>query len=102
VVTRNTTLDRIAELAEEQWGLVTRRQLKNGEIPATTLERLTAPDSLLKRVAYGVYRLVGSPVPDHMVLRAARGSNWLPTSPHGSALPQRAWCRTDRRRRSMG
>ena len=59
VVTRNTTLDRIAELAEEQWGLVTRRQLENAEIPATTLERLTAPDSLLERVAFGVYRLVG-------------------------------------------
>jgi len=85
VVIRNTTLDRIAELAEEQWGLVTRRQLENVEIPATTLERLTAPDSLLERIAYGVYRLVGSPTPDHMELRAA----WLQLAP---GVP--AWERT--------
>lgn len=85
MVIRNTTLDRIAELAEEQWGLVTRRQLENVEIPATTLERLTAPDSLLERIAYGVYRLVGSPTPDHMELRAA----WLQLAP---GVP--AWERT--------
>ncbi|MHB1210402.1 MAG: hypothetical protein ACYC1I_11965 [Acidimicrobiales bacterium] len=82
---RNTTLDRIAELAEEQWGLVTRRQLENAAIPATTLERITAPDSLLERVAYGVYHLVGSPTPDHMQLRAA----WLQLVPD---VP--AWERT--------
>ena len=82
---RPRTLDRIAELAEEQWGLVTRRQLENVEIPATTLERLTAPDSLLERVAYGVYRLVGSPTPDHLELRAA----WLQLAPD---VP--AWKRT--------
>jgi predicted transcriptional regulator of viral defense system len=81
----STTLDRIAGLAEEQWGLVTRRQLENAEIPATTLERLTAPDSLLERVAFGVYRLVGSPTPDHMGLRAA----WLQLAP---GVP--AWERT--------
>jgi len=85
VVERPKTLDRIADLAEEQWGLVTRGQLENVEIPATTLERLTAPDSLLKRVAYGVYRLVGSPTPDHMELRAA----WLQLAPN---VP--AWERT--------
>ena len=82
---RNTTLDRIAEFAEEQWGLVTRRQLENAAIPATTLERITAPDSLLERVAYGVYRLAGSPTPDHMELRAA----WLQLVPD---IP--AWERT--------
>ena len=85
VVTRNTTLDRIAELAEEQWGLVTRRQLELAEIPATTLERLTAPNSRLERVACGVYRLVGSPTPDHVELRAA----WLQLAPD---VP--AWERT--------
>ena len=77
--------DRIAGLAEEQWGLVTRRQLELAEIPATTLERLTAPNSRLERVAYGVYRLVGSPTPDHMELRAA----WLQLAPD---VP--AWKRT--------
>jgi len=85
VVTHSPTLDRIAGLAEEQWGLVTRRQLENAEIPATTLERLTAPDSLLERVAFGVYRLVGSPTPDRMGLRAA----WLQLAP---GVP--AWERT--------
>jgi len=84
-VERTKTLDRIADLAEEQWGLMTRRQLENVAIPATTLDRLTAPDSLLKRVAYGVYRLVGSPTPDHMELRAA----WLQLAPN---VP--AWKRT--------
>lgn len=64
---------------------MTRRQLENVEIPATTLERLTAPDSLLTRVAYGVYRLMGSPTPDHMELRAA----WLQLAPN---VP--AWERT--------
>ncbi len=82
---RTTTVDRIAEFAEDQWGLVTRRQLENAEIPATTLDRITAPDSLLERVAYGIYRLVGSPTPDHMELRAA----WLQLVP---AVP--AWERT--------
>lgn len=70
-------MDRLAGLAEEQWGLVTRRQLEYAEIPATTLDRLTAPNSLLERVARGVYRLIGSPVPDHMGLRAA----WLQLAP---------------------
>ena len=64
---------------------MTRRQLENAEIPATTLERLTAPDSLLERVAFGVYRLMGSPTPDHMELRAA----WLQLAPD---VP--AWERT--------
>jgi len=80
-----TTLDRIANLGEEQWGLVTRRQLEGVAIPATTLDRLTAPNSQLQRVAYGVYRLVGSPTPDHMELRAA----WLQLAP---GVP--AWKRT--------
>ncbi|NNN09432.1 MAG: hypothetical protein HKL85_09605 [Acidimicrobiaceae bacterium] len=82
---QSSNLNRIAEFAEEQWGLVTRRQLENVEIPATTLERLTAPDSLLERIAYGVYRLVGSPTPDHIELRAA----WLQLAP---GIP--AWKRT--------
>ena len=76
---------RLAEFAEEQWGLVTRRQLENVAIPATTIDRLTAPGSVLERVAHGVYRLVGSPTPDHLELRAA----WLQLAP---GVP--AWERT--------
>jgi hypothetical protein len=41
------------------------------------LERLMAPNSRLDRVAYGVYRLAGSPTPDHLQLRAA----WLQLAP---------------------
>jgi len=85
VVESKTTLERIAETAEDQWGLVTRRQLERARIPGTTLERLTAPGSPLERVAHGVYRLVGSPTPDHMELRAA----WLQLAPD---VP--AWERT--------
>ncbi len=72
-----SNLIRIAEFAEEQWGLVTRRQLESVAIPATTIDRLTASDSVLERVAHGVYRLVGSPTPDHLELRAA----WLQLAP---------------------
>ena len=80
-----SNLMRIAEFAEEQWGLVTRRQLESVAIPATTIDRLTASDSVLERVAHGVYRLVGSPTPDHLELRVA----WLQLAP---GVP--AWERT--------
>jgi Transcriptional regulator, AbiEi antitoxin len=74
---RNSTRERLAELAEEQWGLVTRRQVEKVGIPQTTLERLTAHGSILERVARGVYRLVGAPAADHLELRAA----WLQLAP---------------------
>ena len=74
---RNSTRERLAELAEEQWGLVTRRQAEKLGIPQTTLERLTAQGSILERVARGVYRLVGAPPADHLELRAA----WLQLAP---------------------
>src|SRR5579863_10048413 len=82
---QRTTRERISEITEEQWGLVTRRQLTALEVPATTVERLTSPNSLLERVATGVYHLAGSPTPDHLDLRAA----WLQLSP---GIP--AWHRT--------
>jgi Transcriptional regulator, AbiEi antitoxin len=74
---RSATLARVAEIAEDQWGLVTRQQARLAGVPQTTLERLTAPGSVLERVAYGVYRLTGAPEPDHLELRAA----WLQLSP---------------------
>jgi len=77
VMRSTTTFAQIAEFAEEQWGLVTRRQLEDVAIPATTLDRLTAPNSVLERVAYGVYKLMGSPTTDHIELRAA----WLQLAP---------------------
>lgn len=42
-----------------------------------TLGRLVSEGSVLERVAQGVYRLAGAPIPDHMELRAA----WLQLAP---------------------
>lgn len=80
-----STLTRLAEVAEDQWGLLTRRQAERAGVSRATLERLTAEGSVLERVARGVYRLTGAPVPDHLELRAA----WLQLAPK---VP--AWERT--------
>lgn len=79
-----STLSRIASLAEEQWGLITRRQAETAGVSEATLKRMTRR-STLERVAHGVYRLAGAPVPDHLALRAA----WLQLAPE---VP--AWERT--------
>jgi hypothetical protein len=84
-VPRPSALPRLQEIAQEQWGLLTRQQIENGGIGSTTLERLTSPGGGLERVATGVYRLVGAPIPDHLDLRAA----WLQLAPR---VP--AWERT--------
>lgn len=83
---RSSTLDRLARLAENQWGLVTRRQAELAGTPRATLDRLTADGSVLERVAHGVYRMTGAPMPDHLELRAA----WLQLAPD---IP--AWERTE-------
>jgi hypothetical protein len=70
-------LSRIAEAAQDQWGLITRRQAELAGVPQTTMERLTAPGSVLDRVAHGVYRMAGAPEPEHLALRAA----WLQLEP---------------------
>lgn len=80
------TLNRLAELATDQWGLVTRRQAEGAGIPQSTLARLTAEGSLLRRVAQGVYRLSGAPTPDHLELRAA----WLQLAPEIPAWKRNA------------
>jgi putative AbiEi antitoxin of type IV toxin-antitoxin system len=80
-----TTLGPLARLAEEQWGLVTRRQAAEAGVPETTFERVIADGSILERVANGVYRYTGAPIPDHLDLRAA----WLQLAPD---VP--AWERT--------
>ena len=82
---RSSPLPRIHALAQDQWGLVTRRQLRDAGLGATTLERLTTPGGALERVARGVYQVAGAPVPDHRELRAA----WLQLAPE---IP--AWERT--------
>jgi hypothetical protein len=74
---RSTTIRRLSQLAEEQWGLVTRQQAERAGVPHSTFDRLAADGSILERVAHGVYRLAGAPPPDHLELRAA----WLQLAP---------------------
>ncbi|HXZ77228.1 MAG TPA: type IV toxin-antitoxin system AbiEi family antitoxin domain-containing protein [Streptosporangiaceae bacterium] len=81
---RYSTLHRLAKIAEDQWGLVTRRQAERADVSQATLQRL-ATTGVLDRVAQGVYRLTGAPPPDHLELRAA----WLQLAPE---VP--AWERT--------
>lgn len=82
---RYATLSRLAEIAEDQWGLLTRRQATRAGVSRATLDRLAADGKVLERVAHGVYRLTGAPTPDHLDLRAA----WLQLAPD---VP--AWERT--------
>src|SRR6202042_1673794 len=81
-MTQASSMQRIADLTQDQWGLVTRRQLEDAGFAATTIERLTAPGSVLERVSWGVYQLAGAPIPDHRDLRGA----WLQLAPR-----LRAW-----------
>jgi Transcriptional regulator, AbiEi antitoxin len=76
VVTRSSSTRRLAPLAEDQWGLVTRRQADQVGVSPATLQRLAAT-GVLDRVAHGVYRLAGAPPADHLELRAA----WLQLAP---------------------
>jgi hypothetical protein len=72
------TLSPIAGIAQDQWGLVTRRQACSAGVANATLDRLTAADgTVLERLAHGVYHLIGAPLPDHASLRAA----WLQLEP---------------------
>lgn len=82
---RPSPLLRLGELTQDQWGLVTRGQLEDAGFASTTVERLTSSGGTLERVSWGVYQLVGSPIPDHRDLRGA----WLQLAPH-----VHAWERT--------
>jgi len=75
-VARYSTLSRLAKIAQDQWGLVTRRQAERAGVSPATLQRL-ASESVLERVAQGVYHLTGAPTPDHLALRAT----WLQFAP---------------------
>lgn len=82
-----SAVSRLSDLAEGQWGLVTRAQVQQLGVAWSTLSKLAGTDGSLERVAHGVYRLRGSADPGHLSLRAA----WLqldPTTP--------AWERLDR------
>ena len=78
-------LQRIRDIAEDQWGLLTLRQAKDAGVGWRSVARL-ADAGLLERVAHGVYRIRGGAEPDHLGLRAA----WLQLDP-GHA----AWERLD-------
>ncbi len=84
MVATGDTLARLSHFAEDQWGLVTRRQAEDAGPSKATMTRLVGRGDL-ERIAHGVYRLRGAPTPDHVELRAA----WLQLAP---ATP--AWERT--------
>jgi predicted transcriptional regulator of viral defense system len=79
------TASRLADLAEDQWGLLTRRQAEAAGVSAATLGRLSAPDGVLERMTQGVYHLAGAPLPDDAALRAA----WLGLAPETLAWERR-------------
>ena len=83
-MTRYSTINRLGQIAEDQWGLVTRRHAELAGVSRATLQRLPS-EGVLERVAHGVYHLAGAPTPDHLQLRAA----WLQLAPE---VP--AWDRT--------
>jgi predicted transcriptional regulator of viral defense system len=76
---------RLFAIAEEQWGLVTRRQATEADIAPRSLARLIE-DGRVERVAHGVYRVRGAGEPDYLGLRAA----WLQLDPG-----RPAWARLD-------
>ena len=71
------TLRVIAELAEDQWGLVTAAQASAAGLARSTLGRLATDDGVLERQAQGVYRLRGAAADPLTELRAA----WLQLAP---------------------
>jgi hypothetical protein len=74
---RASTLKMLADLAEDQWGLFTRRQVEASGVAWTTLNRLAADNAVVERVAHGVYRFRGTQPVDHLDLRAA----WMQLAP---------------------
>jgi hypothetical protein len=73
---RPGTLQALADLSEEQWGLFTKRQAEATGMAWTTLARL-ARQGPAERIAHGVYRLRGAPPDEDLDLRAA----WLQLAP---------------------
>ena len=78
-------MQRLLDIAEDQWSLVTRRQAREAGVGNTSLARLVK-DRRLERVAHGVYRVRGAGEPDQLGLRAA----WLQLQPETPA-----WARLD-------
>ena len=78
------TQSRLGEVAQDQWGLLTRQQAEATGVSRATLQRL-ASGHVLERVAHGVYHVAGAPEPDHLQLRAA----WLQLAPDVPAWKRR-------------
>jgi predicted transcriptional regulator of viral defense system len=70
----------VAELASEQWGLVTTAQAGLLGVSSQTMAAL-ANDGVAERLAHGVYRMTGAPPGEHDDLRAA----WLALDPTRTA-----------------
>lgn len=68
-VPSSATLQKMADLAAEQWGLLTRQQALDARIAPATLARMIG--ELLQPVARGVYHVAIAPIPDLLDLRAA-------------------------------
>lgn len=83
---RQSTVERLGHIAEDQWGLITRRQAQDAGISPRTLDRLGTSEAFFRRVAHGVYQLIGAPEPDHLPLRAA----WLQLAPDVFAWDRKA------------
>ena len=66
----------LADLAAEQWGLITTAQARTLGVPAQGVARLTNQGSL-ERITHGVYRVSGAPPEPLDELRAA----WLTLDP---------------------
>jgi hypothetical protein len=82
---RHVTLGRLADLTEDQWGLVTRRQVERAGVSRATVQRLVA-SGVLRRRTHGTYQLSGAPEPDLVDLRAA----WLQLAPDRPAWEREA------------
>ncbi|MGP8065172.1 MAG: type IV toxin-antitoxin system AbiEi family antitoxin domain-containing protein [Acidimicrobiales bacterium] len=81
------TFGRLSAIAEEQWGLVTRRQAERAGVSPATMTRL-ASNGVLDRVAHGVYRLAEC---DHLMWPHCARSIWPhleEPSAHGVHLRQ--------------
>lgn len=65
----SATLQKVADLTADQWGLLTRQQALDAGIAPATLARMIG--ELLQPVARGVYHVAIAPIPDLLDLRAA-------------------------------
>ena len=74
-------MQRLAPLADSQWGLLTTAQAETVNVSRLTMSRLAA-DGIIERVRHAVYRVVGSPATSNTNLKAA----WLALSPKTTAI----------------